>query len=291
MSADRALSALRLRFAVGLVWLGASLLAAKAADEPRTLLLQSTTSTANSGLYDHLLPLFEDDTGIRVNVVAVGTGQALRNASNCDGDVLIVHAKASEEEFVAAGYGTARHDLMHNDFVLIGPSADPARLGGVTTAAGALQAIADSQSPFLSRGDDSGTHKKEVALWETAGVDPSPASGTWYREVGAGMGTTINIAVGMDAYTLTDRATWITHQNRGDHLIVLQGDPALFNQYGVIAVSPEHCPNTNADDAAIFVDWLLSPRGQQAIADYRLNGQPLFVPDVGPAATVDGDAG
>ena len=252
------------------------------ADDQRPLLLQSTTSTANSGLYDHLLPLFEEDTGLRVNVVAVGTGQALRNAANCDGDVLIVHAKAAEEEFVAAGHGVERHDLMHNDFVLVGPAQDPAGLRKATTTGDALRRIADTQSLFLSRGDDSGTHKKEMSLWNAAGIDPSPASGTWYREVGAGMGTTINIAVGMDAHTLTDRATWITHQNRGRHAILVEGDPALFNQYGVIAVSPEHCPGVNARGATIFVDWLLSPRGQEAIGDYRLNGQPLFVPSALP---------
>lgn len=243
-----------------------------------SLLLQSTTSTKNSGLYDHLLPLFEAKTGIGVNVVAVGTGQAIKNAANCDGDVLIVHAKSAEDAFVAEGGGVARHDLMFNDFILVGPEKDPAGINGMTNVSAALQAI-EGDALFASRGDDSGTHKKEMALWATAGIDPTEASGTWYRETGSGMGATLNTSVGMEAYVLTDRATWITFGNKLDFVIHVEGDEALFNQYGVIRVNPERCPVTKADEAKAFVDWLLSDDGQSAIAAYKVEGQQLFFPN------------
>lgn len=241
--------------------------------------LQSTTSTQNSGLYDAILPAFTETSGIEVRVVAVGTGQAIRNAGNCDGDVLVVHAKAAEEAFVAAGHGVARHNLMYNDFVLVGPGEDPAGVAGVADTSAALRAIAAAEAPFASRGDDSGTHKKEVALWQAAGVDASAASGTWYRETGSGMGATLNIAAGMGAYTLTDRATWIAFANKGDLAILHEGAEALFNQYGAIRVSPDHCPSVKAEAAETFVDWLLSEPGQAAIAGYRLDGQQLFFPN------------
>ena len=249
------------------------------ARQGRSIILQSTTSTQNSGLLSYLLPLFEAETGIRVNVVAVGTGQALRNAANCDGDILISHAREAEEAFVAEGSGKRRSDLMYNHFVLIGPDGDPAGVDGVATAAEALRRIADAGAVFASRGDDSGTHRKELALWETSGVDPDPASGTWYRETGSGMGATLNIAVGMDAYALTDLATWDSHANKGAHRIVLKGDPALFNQYGVIPVSTERCPNVDGEAAEILERWLLSPEGQEAIAAFAPNGQQLFTPN------------
>ncbi len=244
--------------------------------EERFIIVQSTTSTQNSGLYDHLLPVFEKQSGIEVRVVAVGTGQAIKNAGNCDGDVLLVHAKAAEEAFVAEGKGKARSDLMYNDFVLVGPSDDPAEVAGVTVVADALAKIAAAQAPFASRGDDSGTHKKEMALWAAAGVDPTEASGTWYRETGSGMGATLNVGTGMGAYVMTDRATWIKFGNKGDFEVQVEGDPDLFNQYGVIAVSPDHCPDVKAAAAQRFVDWLLSPAGQDLIDAYRVDGKQLF---------------
>ena len=252
---------------------------ASAQEAPRPIVVQSTTSTANSGLYDHLLPPFTDATGIEVRVVAVGTGQAIRNAMNCDGDVLLVHAREDEEAFVAEGHGTSRTDVMYNDFVLVGPSSDPALLRGRPDAAGALAAIAQAQAPFASRGDESGTHKREMALWQDAGVDPADGSGRWYREMGAGMGATLNAASAMDAYALTDRATWLTFGNRGDLAVLVEGDPALFNQYGVIPVSPDACPGVAREEALAFVDWLTGPEGQARIASYEVEGRPLFTPN------------
>ena len=243
------------------------------------ILLQSTTSTQNSGLYEHLLPEFEEKTGIQVRVVAVGTGQAIKNAGNCDGDLLLVHAKAAEEAFVADGRGKQRRDVMYNDFVLVGPSADPAGIGGSTEVGAALERIANSRSAFASRGDDSGTHKKELALWSGIGVDPQVHSGSWYRETGSGMGATLNAAVGMEAYVLTDRATWISFGNQAGHRILVEGDPALFNQYGVVTIDPAHCPNVKEEAAERFVEWLLGPEGQAAIAGFRLDGQQLFYPN------------
>lgn len=244
-----------------------------------TILVQSTTSTANSGLYDHVLPLFHQASGITVNVVAVGTGQAIKNARNCDGDVLLVHAKAAEEAFVADGMGTTRTDLMYNDFVVVGPKADPANVSGMTNAQAAFAQIAASGALFASRGDDSGTHKKEMALWASAALDPATASGQWYRETGSGMGATLNTAIGMGAYVMTDRASWISFGNKQDYTIHVQGDDALFNQYGVIPVNPETCPSVNFEAAQAFADWLVSEAGQAAIADYRVGGQQLFFPN------------
>lgn len=248
-----------------------------AADE--SIIVQSTTSTANSGLYDYLLPKFKAASGVTVHVVAVGTGQAIRNARNCDGDVLLVHAKPAEEKFVADGFGVSRADLMYNDFVFVGPSADPAGIGPLKSAAQALQKIASAKAVFASRGDDSGTHKKEKSLWKMADVNPAADSGKWYRETGSGMGATLNAAVGMNAYAMTDRATWITFKNKSDFTILLEGDKSLFNQYGVIAVDPARCPNVNGGAAQKFVAWLLSPEGQQAIGSYRKLGQALFTPN------------
>lgn len=243
------------------------------------IIVQSTTSTANSGLYDHLLPMFKEATGIDVNVVAVGTGQAIKNAQNCDGDVLLVHARAAEEAFVANGGGVARADLMYNDFVIVGPTTDPAGIGGTSDVTNALNAIAGAEALFASRGDDSGTHKKEVSLWRSAGVDPAAASGGWYRETGSGMGATLNTGIGMGAYVLTDRATWITFGNKQDYAIHVEGDAALFNQYGVILVNPARCANVNAKSGQAFVDWVLSDAGQRAIGAYRVDGQQLFFPN------------
>lgn len=252
---------------------------ASAAAQDRFIIVQSTTSTENSGLFQHLLPMFSDQTGIEVRVVAVGTGQAIKNAQNCDGDVLFVHAKSAEEQFVAEGYGVERSDVMYNDFVVVGPKSDPAGVKGTKDVAAALKTIAGKQAAFASRGDDSGTHKAELALWKLAGVDPSAASGTWYRETGSGMGPTLNTAAGMNAYALTDRATWIAFENKGELEIVVEGDDRLFNQYGVILVSPQKCANVKADMGQTFVDWVLSPEGQAAIAGFKLNGQQLFFPN------------
>lgn len=251
--------------------------AAQAQDE--FIILQSTTSTQNSGLYEAILPQFTEASGIEVRVVAVGTGQAIRNAMNCDGDVLFVHDRPSEEAFVAEGYGTQRYDVMVNDFVIVGPESDPAGIAGMADSEAALAKIAEADAPFASRGDDSGTHRQELSLWQDAGVDVEAVSGTWYRETGSGMGPTINIAVGMDAYALTDRATWVTHQNKGDFDILVEGDEELLNQYGVVQVNPEKCPNVKAELAQEFIQWLLSVEGQKAIADYRVEGQQLFFPN------------
>lgn len=240
------------------------------------IVVQSTTSTQASGLYEALLPTFQETSGIEVRVVAVGTGQALTNAENCDGDVLLVHARAAEEAFVEKGFGASRTDLMYNDFVIVGPDSDPAGIKGMEEAVPALQKLASRKSLFASRGDDSGTHKAEMALWQTAGIDAAESSGDWYRETGSGMGPTLNTAVGMGAYTLTDRATWISFENKGKLNIMVEGDSSLFNQYGVIPVSPEHCPNVKQAAAKVFTDWLLSDDGQSAINAYQVDGQQLF---------------
>jgi tungstate transport system substrate-binding protein len=243
------------------------------------ILLQSTTSTKNSGLYDYILPKFTEASGIKVRVVAVGTGQALRNAQNGDADVLIVHAKQRELEFVAQGYGLHRHKLMYNDFIVVGPSEDPADVATSHKIVESLNRIASSQSVFLSRGDDSGTHIKELSLWTLADIDVKSHSGYWYREAGSGMGVTLNTAVAMNAYTLSDRATWISFANKQAHKVLYQGEPPLNNQYGVIIVNPELHSHVKIDEANIFVAWLLSKAGQQAIAEFKVQGQQLFFPN------------
>ncbi|MDC1135685.1 substrate-binding domain-containing protein [Alphaproteobacteria bacterium] len=248
---------------------------AQAAENP-SIVVQSTTSTKNSGLYDYLLPKFTKETGIDVHVVAVGTGAAVRNAMNCDGDVLLVHSRQREEAFVASGYAPRRYELMYNDFVLIGPKSDPAKLAGGQDAVAALKAIADRGHSFISRGDDSGTHIKERALWQMATFDPTDHSGDWYREVGTGMGATINIAVGLGAYTLSDRATWLNFSNKNDFKILVERDKRLFNPYGIMRVSAEKCPNANIIQAQTFIDWLTADAGQKLIASYKINGKSLF---------------
>ncbi len=263
----------RRRFLAGL----ATLAAAPAAARPDFILVQASTSLENSGFFDHLLPQFTAETGIAVRVVAVGTGQAIRNAANGDGDVLFVHDRGAEEAFVAAGFGTQRYDVMHNDFVLVGPEADPAGIGGGQDAATALAAIAAAGARFASRGDDSGTHKAERRLWSRG----APAGARWYLETGAGMGATLNTAIGMGAYTLTDRATWTRFGNRAGFRILVAGDPRLFNQYGIVPVNPARHPHIRADLVRVFVDWLLSPRGQAAIAGFRVAGEQLFFPNAG----------
>lgn len=244
-----------------------------------TIIAQSTTSTQNSGLYDYLLPLLKKDTGIQVNVVAVGTGQAIKNARRCDGDVLLVHARSDEETFVADGYGEYRRDLMYNDFVIVGPKADPANMAGARDVTDALQRIRQAGAKFASRGDDSGTHKKERSLWQDAAIDPVAGSGQWYLETGSGMGATLNTGVGLGAYVLTDRATWISFANKQDSTILFEGAPPLFNQYGIIPVSAAKCPNVNREAAETFARWLLSETGQAAIAAYQVDGKQLFFPN------------
>jgi tungstate transport system substrate-binding protein len=239
----------------------------------------STTSTENSGLFGHILPMFQEETGIEVRVVAVGTGQAIELARNGDADVLFVHHKPSEEQFVAEGFGVERHEVMYNDYVIVGPASDPAGVKGGKDAVDALAKIAAAEAPFASRGDDSGTHKAELALWEAAGVDVAGASGTWYRETGSGMGPTLNTAAGMDAYALTDRGTWLSFENPQNLEIVVEGDPRLFNQYGIILVNPEKHPHVKAELGQTFIDWVLSDEGQQAIAEFTINGQQQFFPN------------
>ena len=256
-----------------------------AAAEERFIIVQSTTSTEQSGLFGHLLPLFQDKTGIEVRVVAVGTGQAIKNARNGDGDVLFVHSKPDEVQFVADGQGVKRFDVMYNDFVIVGPKGDPAGVAGMSVVTAALQKIAAAGAPFASRGDDSGTHKAELKLWQAAGVDAKAASGTWYRETGSGMGPTLNTAAGMNAYALTDRGTWLSFQNRGDLDVLVQGDAKLFNQYGVILVNPDKHPSVKADLGQQFVDWLVGAEGQRAIADFKINGEQLFFPNASPSAS------
>ena len=243
------------------------------------IVLQSTTSTRNSGLLDAILPIFEAKSGIEVRVVAVGTGQAIKNAVRGDGDVLMVHAKASEIAFVAQGWGVKRFDVMYNDFVIIGPAADPAGVFGMDNVVDAMLRIAASGEVFVSRGDDSGTHKAELRLWREGGVNVSAASGRWYRETGAGMGTALNIAIEMGAYVMADRASWISFGHKVDHIVLVQGDERLFNQYGVILVNPARHPAVKESAGQLFVDWLVGAQGQAAIAAFRVGGQQLFFPN------------
>ncbi len=266
-------------FMATLMAAGVAAAAAPASAAEEFIVVQSTTSTQNSGLFDYMLPKFSEKTGIEVRVVAVGTGQAIKNAMNGDGDVLFVHAKPSEEKFVAEGYGVERFDVMYNDFVIVGPPSDPAGISGMTDATAALTKIAEAEAPFASRGDDSGTNKAEMRLWAAAGIDPTADSGRWYRETGSGMGATLNTGTAMDAYIMTDRATWIAFGNKGDYEIMVEGDPQLFNQYGVILVNPDRFPNVRAESGQTFIDWLLSDEGQETIASYRVDGQQLFFPN------------
>ena len=256
---------------------------ASAAD--KFITVASTTSTANSGLFDYILPMFEKKTGIQVRVVAVGTGQAIRQAQNGDADVLFVHHRPSEDKFVAEGYGVKRLDVMYNDFVVVGPKSDPAGIAGDKDAADAFKKIAAAKAPFCSRGDNSGTNKKEMELWKASGTDAKAASGSWYRETGSGMGATLNTAAGMDAYALTDRGTWLSFANRGSLDIVVEGDARLFNPYGVILVNPKRFPHVKAAEGQAFIDWVVSKEGQAAITSYKRGGKQLFFPNAGGAGT------
>lgn len=262
-----------------LLLLALSFAGSQALAADKFITVSSTTSTANSGLFDTILPIFEKKTGIQVRVVAVGTGQAILQARKGDADVLFVHHKPSEEKFVAEGYGVERFDVMYNDFVIAGPAADPAGVKGMKDAPAALNKIAGAEAAFASRADNSGTHKKELELWKAAGIDVKAHSGTWYRETGSGMGATLNTATGMDAYVLTDRGTWLSFKNRGNLAVLVEGDPVLFNQYGIILVNPKKHPHVKADLGQSFVDWVLSAEGQQAIGDFKINGEQLFKPN------------
>jgi tungstate transport system substrate-binding protein len=242
----------------------------------RFITLSSTTSTQDSGLFGHILPIFKAATGLGVHVVAVGTGQALALGARGDADALLVHDRVGEDKFVADGYGIDRRDVMYNDFVIVGPDTDPAHIRGLHDARQALTKIAAAQAPFASRGDDSGTNRMELRLWKTAGI--APAGNAWYRDLGQGMGATLNIAAGMGAYTLTDRATWANFKNRQNLQILAEGDPALFNPYGSILVNPAKWPHIDIADARTWHLWLTSPAGLAAITSYRINGEQLFFP-------------
>ena len=246
--------------------------------EEHFIILASTTSTANSGLFEHILPLFTAETGIAVHVVAVGTGAALRLGQRGDVDVVLVHARAAEDAFVAAGHGVERRDVMYNDFVIVGPATDPAGVRGMSDAPAALRRIAGAGAAFVSRGDDSGTHKAELRLWAAAGGVPDSRAASWYREAGAGMGATLNTARAMGAYALADRGTWLSFANRGDLAVLVEGDARLFNPYGVILVNPARHPHVKAADARAFIAWLTGAAGQAAIAGFSRNGERLFTP-------------
>jgi tungstate transport system substrate-binding protein len=254
-------------------------LSAPAQAEDRFITVSSTTSTEQSGLFKHLLPIFEKKTGIQVRVVAVGTGQALDIGRRGDADVVFVHAKPLEEKFLAEGHGVKRLDVMYNDFVLIGPKSDPAKVAGGRDIVEALRKIKAAQAPFVSRGDRSGTHIAELALWKDADIDIARDKGPWYKDTGQGMGPALNTAASLGAYILSDRGTWISFKNRGDLEIVVQGDKRLFNQYGVMLVNPQKHPNVKKDLGQEFIDWLISPGGQKVIAGYNIGGQQLFFPD------------
>ena len=252
-----------------------ALLAALPAAAQEFITVASTTSTENSGLFGHILPIFQAETGIEVRIVAQGTGQALETGRRGDADVVFVHARAQEEQFVAEGYGVQRFDVMYNDFVIVGPNDDPAGLRNAADAASAMAAIAGAGASFASRGDDSGTHTAEKNLWKAAGIEPA---GAWYLSTGSGMGATLNTAAQVPAYALTDRGTWLSFANRGPLEIVFQGDPVLFNPYGIILVNPEKHPHVKAEQGQTFIDWIISDAGQAAIAGFQVGGEQLFFP-------------
>jgi len=258
-----------------------SMLGTVAHAENPFITVASTTSTANSGLFDEILPMFTKKTGIDVRVVAVGTGQAIRLARKGDADVLFVHHRPSEEKFVAEGFGEKRYDVMVNDFVVVGPKSDPAGIMGGHDAAQAFKELASKKAVFVSRGDDSGTHKRERSVWKAAGIDPVKSSGTWYRESGSGMGATLNTASAMNGYTLADRGTWLSFKNRGSLVVQVEGDQRLMNPYGVMLVNPKKHPHVKAEEGRKFINWLISSDGQAAIGAFKINGQVLFKPNAG----------
>ena len=247
--------------------------------QEKSIVVASTTSTEDSGLFKHILPLFKAKTGNDVKVVAQGTGQALDTGRRGDADVVFVHAKSAEEKFLAEGAGVKRYPVMYNDFVLIGPKSDPASINGGRDIVAALKIIKDKGAPFISRGDRFGTHIAELNLWKAAGIDIEKDKGPWYKSIGQGMGAALNTAAASNAYVLSDRGTWLSFKNRGDLTISVEGDKRLFNQYGVILVNPQKHPHVKKELGQAFIDWLISPEGQKAIADYKINGQQLFYPN------------
>lgn len=271
-----------LRLAAAALVAGLSL---PAVAQDKSIVVASTTSTQDSGLFGYLLPLFKAKTGIEVKVIAQGTGQALDTARRGDADVVFVHAKAQEEKFVAEGFGAKRSDVMYNDFILVGPRSDPAGIAGSRDIVVALKTIKEKGLPFVSRGDRSGTHVAELALWKQAGLDPAADKAGWYREIGQGMGAALNTAGAMGAYVLSDRGTWISFKNKGDLAIAVEGDRKLFNQYGIILVNPDKFPSVKKELGQAFIDWVLSAEGQNAIKGYQIDGQQLFFPNAGPIET------
>src|SRR5882757_4199628 len=257
----------------------AFLIGGPAIAQDKSIVVASTTSTQDSGIFGHILPLFEAKTGIQVKVIAQGTGQALDTGRRGDADVVFVHAKAAEEKFLAEGFGVKRFPVMYNDFILVSPKSDPAGIAGTNDIVAALKALKAKQMPFVSRGDRSGTHQAELALWKTAGIDIANEKGPWYREIGQGMGATLNTAGAMDAYTISDRGTWISFKNKGDFIVAVEGDKRLFNQYGVMLVNPQKHSNVKQELGQQFIDWLISAEGQKAIGDYKIDGQQLFYPN------------
>jgi tungstate transport system substrate-binding protein len=276
---------MQLRRISAIVALGVSVLAAASAVDARdqSIVVASTTSTQDSGLFGHILPLFKAKTGIDVKVVSQGTGQAIDTGRRGDADVVFVHAKAQEEKFVGDGFGVKRFDVMYNDFVLVGPKSDPAGVAGTDDIVAALQAIQSKAIPFVSRGDKSGTHSAELRLWKMAGLDPSGSKPSWYREIGQGMGAALNTAAAMGAYVLSDRGTWLSFKNRDALRISVEGDKRLFNQYGIILVNPIKHAHVKKEAGQAFVDWIISKEGQSAIAGHKINGDQLFFPNATPA--------
>jgi tungstate transport system substrate-binding protein len=271
------------RLLVGLLCLFAVGGLQTAAAQERFITVASTTSTEQSGLFGHLLPRFTEKTGIKVRVVALGTGQALDVARRGDADVVFVHDKVAEEKFLAEGFATKRFDVMYNDFIIVGPKADPAKIAGGKDVLDALRKIAAAKAPFISRGDRSGTHQAELRYWQAAGVKLDDAKGAWYREIGQGMGPTLNMAAASDGYALTDRGTWLSFKNRQNLTIVTEGDTRLFNQYGVMLVNPAKHPNVKAADGQAFIDWLIAREGQDTIRGYKIEGQQLFFANAEPS--------
>jgi tungstate transport system substrate-binding protein len=268
------------RALLALAALGALAAAIPAVAQEKSIVVSSTTSTEQSGLFKHILPIFEKKTGIKVRVVAQGTGQALDMGRRGDADVLFVHDRVAELKFVADGFGVERREVMYNDFVVVGPAADPAKIKGSKDTVAAFKTIAAAKAPFASRGDKSGTHAAELRFWKEAGIDPAAAGkGSWYRETGSGMGPTLNTAAAMNAYALTDRGTWLSFKNRQSLVIVVEGDQKLFNQYGVMLVNPAKHPHVKKELGMAFVDWVTSPEGQAAIAGYKIGGEQLFFPN------------
>jgi tungstate transport system substrate-binding protein len=267
------------RHLTGIAIAACGLFPLSASAQDKSIVVASTTSTQDSGLFGHILPLFKAKTGIDVKVVAQGTGQALDTGRRGDADVVFVHAKAEEEKFLAEGFGVKRYPVMYNDFVLIGPSNDPAGVKGTNDVVAAFTALKNKRIPFISRGDNSGTHQAELKLWKDAGIDIAKEKAPWYREIGQGMGAALNTASASDAYVFADRGTWLSFKNRGYLVIVVEGDKRLFNQYGVMLVNPQKHPTVKKELGQQFIDWLVSPEGQKAIADYKIDGQQLFYPN------------